>query len=181
MESAHSIRFLYRHFLSGITEKSLNAFYYACSYAKADYSKFMNVTASVALKLIPDILRSQPVFLCIDDTMVSKFGKKFEHVSKLFDHAAHNGSNYLNGHCFVSLMLCIPVWRNQQIVYLAVPLGYRMWKKEISKLNLAASMVRQVMPCFSFCKNVIILCDSWYAKRGRPAKHGKRLSWKKRY
>ena len=75
MESAHSIRFLYRHFLSGITEKSLNAFYYACSYAKADYSKFMNVTASVALKLIPDILRSQPVFLCIDDTMVSKFGK----------------------------------------------------------------------------------------------------------
>ena len=165
MESAHSIRFLYRHFLSGITEKSLNAFYYACSYAKADYSKFMNVTASVALKLIPDILRSQPVFLCIDDTMVSKFGKKFEHVSKLFDHAAHNGSNYLNGHCFVSLMLCIPVWRNQQIVYLAVPLGYRMWKKEISKLNLAASMVRQVMPCFSFCKNVIILCDSWYAKK----------------
>lgn len=75
MESAHSIRFLYRHFLSGITEKSLNAFYYACSYAKADYSKFMNVTASVALKLIPEILRSQPVFLCIDDTMVSKFGK----------------------------------------------------------------------------------------------------------
>ena len=124
MESAHSIRFLYRHFLSGITEKSLNAFYYACSYAKVDYSKFMNVTASVALKLIPEILRSQPVFLCIDDTMVSKFGKKFEHVSKLFDHAAHNGSNYLNGHCFVSLMLCVPVWRNQQIVYLAVPLGY---------------------------------------------------------
>lgn len=160
MESAHSIRFLYRHFLSGITEKSLNAFYYACSYAKADYSKFMNVTASVALKLIPEILRSQPVFLCIDDTMVSKFGKKFEHVSKLFDHAAHNGSNYLNGHCFVSLMLCVPVWRNHQIVYLAVPLGYRMWKKENSKLNLAASMIRQVMPCFSSCRNVIILCDS---------------------
>ncbi len=127
MESAHSICFLYRHFLSGITEKSLNAFYYACSYAKADYSKFMNVTASVALKLIPEILRSQPVFLCIDDTMVSKFGKKFEHVSKLFDHATHNGSNYLNGHCFVSLMLCVPVWRNWQTVYLAVPLGYHMW------------------------------------------------------
>lgn len=39
-----------------------------------------------------------------------------------------------------------------------------MWKKEISKLNLAASMVRQVMPCFYSCKNVIILYDSWYAK-----------------
>ena len=141
MESAHSIRFLYRHFLSGITEKSLNAFYYACTHAKVDYSRFMNVTAAMALKLVPERLKSQPVFLCIDDTMVAKFGKKFEDVSKLFDHAAHNGSNYLNGHCFVSLMLCVPVWRKQRIVYLAVPLGYRMWKKEVSKLELAASMV----------------------------------------
>ena len=211
MESAHSIRFLYRHFLSGITEKSLTSFYYACSYAKVDYSRFMNVTASMALKLIPESLLSQPVFFCIDDTMVSKFGKKFEDVSKLFDHAAHNGSNYLNGHCFVSLMLCVPVWNGSKIVYLSIPLGYRMWQKEESKLKLAASMVRQVMPVFSFQKNVIILCDSWYAKkdlvsivdeypnldvicnarydsviydlapqptgkRGRPAKHGKRLS-----
>ena len=211
MESAHSIRFLYRHFLSGITEKSLNAFYYACSHAKVDYSRFMNVTAAMALKLVPERLKSQPVFLCIDDTMVAKFGKKFEDVSKLFDHAAHNGSNYLNGHCFVSLMLCVPVWRKQRIVYLAVPLGYRMWKKEVSKLELAASMVRQVMPEFSAQRNVIILCDSWYAKKdlvcivdeyanldvicnagydsviydlapqptgkkGRPAKHGRRLS-----
>ena len=211
MESAHSIRFLYRHFLSDITEKSLTAFYYACSYAKVDYSRFMNVTASMALKLIPESLRSQPVFFCIDDTMVSKFGKKFEDVSKLFDHAAHNGSNYLNGHCFVSLMLCVPVWNGSKIVYLSIPLGYRMWQKEESKLKLAASMVRQVMPVFSSQKNVIILCDSWYAKkdlvsivdeypnldvicnarydsviydlapqptgkRGRPAKHGKRLS-----
>ena len=150
MESAHSIRFLYRHFLSGITEKSLTAFYYACSYAKVDYSRFMNVTASMALKLIPESLRSQPVFFCIDDTMVSKFGKKFEDVSKLFDHAAHNGSKYLNGHCFVSLMLCVPVWNGSKIVYLSIPLGYRMWQKEESKLKLAASMVRQVMPVFFF-------------------------------
>lgn len=81
--------------------------------------------------------------------MVSKFGLKFENVSKLFDHAAHNGSNYLNGHCFVSLMLCIPVWNHAKISYLAVPLGYRMWQKKESKLELAASMVRQVMPEFS--------------------------------
>ena len=76
----------------------------------------MNVTASMALRLIPEHLQSQPVFVCIDDTMVSKSGKKFEDVSKLFDHAAHNGSNYLNGHCFVSLMLCVPVWKDGRIV-----------------------------------------------------------------
>ena len=165
VESADSVRSLYRHFLSGITEKSLNAFYYACSYARVDYSGFMNVTASMALKLIPDSLKSQPVFLCIDDTMVSKSGKKFEDVSKLFDHAVHNGSNYLNGHCIVSILLCVPVWNNGRIVYQSVPLGYRMWQKKESKLELAASMVRQVMPEFNTKKNVIILCDSWYAKK----------------
>ncbi len=62
MESADSIRSLYRHFLSGITQKSLNAFYYACSYAKADCLRFMNVTAAMALKIIPQNLASQPVF-----------------------------------------------------------------------------------------------------------------------
>ena len=63
LESAHSIRFLYQHFLSGITEKSLNVFYYAYSYAKVDYSRFMNTTARIALKLIPHSLRTQPIFL----------------------------------------------------------------------------------------------------------------------
>lgn len=67
MESAHSIRFLYRHFLSGITQKSLNAFYHACSYANVNYSRFMNVTAAIALKLVPQRLESQPVFLCTDN------------------------------------------------------------------------------------------------------------------
>ena len=138
MESADSIRSLYRHFMSAITQKSLTAFYYACSYSKADYSRFMNVTASLALKLIPDSLKSQPVFFCIDDTI---------------------GPNYLNGHCFVSLMLCVPIWCNRRIAYLAVPLGYRMWQKKQSKLELAAAMVRQVMPSFASQKNVIILCD----------------------
>jgi len=71
--------------------------------------RFMGVTAALALKIVPQRLDNQPVFLCVDDTMAGKFGTKFEDVSKLFDHAAHNGSNYLNGHCFVSIMLCVSV------------------------------------------------------------------------
>ena len=148
LESVHSIRFLYQHFLSGITTKSLNTFYHACSYAKVDSSHFMNITAKVALRMIPDSLATQPIFLCVDDTMVAKAGTRFENVSKLFDHAAHNGSNYLNGHCFVSIMLCIPVWKNDRVSYLSLPLGYHMWQKKESKLELAASMIRQVMPEF---------------------------------
>ncbi len=101
-------------------KKSLNVFYYACSYVKVDYSRFMNVTADMALNLILEKLSQQPVFLCIDDTIVPKFGKKFEDVSKLFDYAAHNGSNYLNGHCLVNIMLCVPVWNQNRIHYLSV-------------------------------------------------------------
>lgn len=69
IKSAASICFLYKHFLSGTTQKSLNAFYYACSYAKADYSRFMNATSGMALKLISEKLQPQPVFLFIDDTI----------------------------------------------------------------------------------------------------------------
>ena len=76
-----------------------------------------------------------------------------------------NSSNYLNGHCFVSIMLCVPVWNQDKISYLSVPLGYRMWKKKESKLELAATMIRKVMPQFQSREHVIILCDSWYTKQ----------------
>ena len=51
----------------------------------------------------------------------------------MFDHAAHNGSNYLKGHCFVSLMLHVPLKSADGITYLSVPLGCRkvitnLWK-----------------------------------------------------
>ena len=149
LESVHSIRFLYQHFLSGITTKSLNTFFHACSYAKVDYSHFMNITAKVALRMIPDSLATQPIFLCVDDTMVAKAGTRFENVSKLFDHAAHNGSNYLNGHCFVSIMLCIPVWKNDRVSYLSLPLGYRMWQKK-APLNQTGSDRMKYIPLFLY-------------------------------
>ena len=211
LESANSIRFLYTHFLCSISEKSLNAFYYTCSYAKIDYTKFMRVTANIALSIIPAFLAEEPIFILIDDTVIPKYGTKFEDVSKLFDHSAHNGANFLNGHCFVSIMLCVPVHRNRKIFYNAIPLGYKMWNKERSKIELAAEMVSQIMPELSRKNQVILLFDSWYAKsgmtslvskfknlniicsvrsdavlydlppartnkRGRPAKHGKKLS-----
>ena len=176
VESADSFRSLYRHFLSGITEKSLNVFYYACSYARVDYSRFMNVTASMALKLIPDPLKSQPVFLCIDDPMVAKSGKKFEDVLKLFDHAAHNGSSYLNGHCFVSILLCVPVWNNGRIAYQSVPLGYRMWQKK-DLVCIVDEFPNLDVVCNARHDSVIYApAPQPTGRRGRPAKRGRRLS-----
>jgi len=116
LESFRSIRFAWKHIISGLTDKSLNFFYYTLGYA---------------------------VFLSIDDTMVEKYGIKFQACSKLFDHAAHNGSNYLNGHCFVSIMLHVPAESENGNIYLSVPLGYRLWTKELSKLipeNIACTI-----------------------------------------
>ena len=158
LESGHSIRFLYQHFLSGITTKSLNTFYHTCSYAKVDYSHFMNITAKVALRMIPDSLATQPIFLCVDDTMVAKVGTRFENVSKLFDHAAHNGSNYLNGHCFVSIMLCILVWKNDRMKYIPLFLYSFRWNIETSYYeqktfwSLCSYMVRS-------CKGIEMLVN----------------------
>ncbi|WP_296820864.1 hypothetical protein [uncultured Megasphaera sp.] len=63
----------------------------------------------MACSLIPAALQNEPVFLSVDDTTVPKFGKKFDAVFLLHDHACHTGKPYVNGHCFVSLTLSVPV------------------------------------------------------------------------
>lgn len=106
----------------------------------------------------------QPIILSIDDTMIEKFGQNFENYTKLFNHAAHNGSNYLNGHCFVSLLLSVPVQEATNRRYLSIPVGYRMWTKEKCKLAMAAELVRTVMEIIGSERQVILCCDSWYPK-----------------
>lgn len=165
LESFRSVRFAWMHIISKLTGKSLNSFYYTLGYAAFDHLRWMAVTARLALGCIPLSLKGYAVFLSIDDTMVEKYGTKFQARSKLFDHAAHNGSNYLNGHCFVSIMLHVPMESEDGIIYLSIPLGYRLWTKELSKLELAADMVRSVMPELASCGQVLLLCDSWYPKK----------------
>ena len=118
----------------------------------------------IALSLMPESLQSQLILLSIDDTMVEKYGEHFENREKLFDHARHNGSNYLNGHCFVSIMLSIPVFDQGKIRYLSFPIGYRMWTKEQTKLAMAADMVKEIMEIIGTERNVCLCCDSWYPK-----------------
>lgn len=131
-----SVRFAHRHVLSKLSDTSLNAYYYALKTTRLNHESWRNVTLSKALKAIPAQLATQPLFLSIDDTMVEKEGEKFELRSKLFDHAAHNGSNYLNRHCMVSILLSFPVLTDGSIRYLSVPLGYRFGTKNRRSLRL---------------------------------------------
>ena len=58
-----------------------------------------------------------------------------------------------------------PCWSQEKVSYLSccasrVP---NVAKKEF-KLELAASMIRQVVPEFQRKEHVVLLCDSWYTK-----------------
>ena len=68
----------------------------------------------------------------------------------------------------VSLLLSFPIYRDGKILYLSVPVGYRLWDKEKSKLALAAELVTQAMKVIVPERQVILLCDRWYPK-GRSA------------
>ena len=45
--------------------------------------------------------------------------------------------NDLSNGFVVSVMLCVPVWHQDKISYLSVPLRYCMWQKKESKLEFA--------------------------------------------
>ena len=121
-----SVHFAHGHVISRLSDTSLNVFYYTLKTQAYDHYVWNDITISKAARVLPASLEKQPFFLSIDDTMVEKSGKHFELCSKLFDHAAHNGSNYLNGHCMVSLLLSFPIYRDRKIRYLSVPVGYRL-------------------------------------------------------
>ncbi len=159
-----SVRFAHSHVISRLSNTSLNAFYYTLKTDVYDHSVWNDITVAKAVRAVPAPLEDQPFFLSIDDTMIEKSGKHFELYSKLYDHAAHNGSNYLNGRCMVSLLLSFPVYQNGKILYLSVPVGYRLWDMEKSKLALAAELAAQAMKAIGSKRQVILLCDSWYLK-----------------
>ena len=159
-----SISYNFEHFIGDISDNKLNSYYFTLNESRIDLSQWMKNMVRIALSLIPDKLFEQLIILSIDDTMAEKYGEHFENRTKLFDHAGHNGSNYLNGHCFVSIMLSVPVLDGGTIRYLSFPVGYRMWTKEKTKLAMAADMVKEVVDIIGSQRNVCLCCDSWYPK-----------------
>lgn len=162
-EEVRSIKFLYDHFIQKFTNKTLNSFYYFLSYAHFPIEALMITTLKIAVSLIPKELHNTTVFLSIDDTLQAKFGDKFDCYSKLFDHTARNGSTYLNGHCFVAIMMHIPLQFKGKVRYMSIPIAYKLRSLNANKLELAANLIDTVMSSLMDYQ-VILLCDSWYTK-----------------
>jgi len=161
LDGFQSVNFNFEHFISEISEFELKSFYYALNEGKITLSDWMKNLMTAALSLLPPE-GAEALILSVDDTLTEKFGEKFEYWGKLYDHAAHNGSKYLNGHCFVSLMLSVPLKAAGE--YVSFPVGYRMYTKEQSKLEMAAELVRDAMEVLGSTRQVILCCDSWYPK-----------------
>lgn len=145
LESAPSVRCLFRQFLSKQTDASLNSYYRAFGNGLVTDASIRQALALRALAIVPEALRQEPILLNVDDTTIAKWGKHFDGVGILYDHAKHDGKSYFNGHAFVILTMSVPVLHEnageQQIRYVAVPIGYVMSNGEASKLTLACQLL----------------------------------------
>lgn len=93
LESAHSICFLYHHFLSGITKKSLNVFYYACSYARIDSVRYDLAPERTGRRGRPAKHGQRLFFSTIFSEDLKVFCTEEEHSSS--DQTDHDPVNYI--------------------------------------------------------------------------------------
>lgn len=133
-----SINFSHKHLLRDLTDKSLNSFYYTVNESKITCDHWMKSLVSMSVGLIPQQLSAYPILFVFDDSLIEKEGDCFEAKARLFDHTAKNGSNYLNGHCFVTLLIMVPVLQGGKVAYISVPVAHRMWTREQTKLEIGA-------------------------------------------
>lgn len=182
LESASSVRCLFRQFLSKQADASLNSYYRALGNGLVTDASIRRALTLRALAIVPEALRQEPILLSVDDTTIAKWGKHFDGVGILYDHAKHDGKSYFNGHAFVSLTMSVPVLHEnagkQQIRYIAVPIGYVIdsWYAKRELLAHALSYPNLNVTCNARHDTAMFeLPDSTAGRRGRPPKYGKRL------
>ena len=93
-----SISYNFEHCIGDISDNKLNSYYFTLNDSRIDLSQWMKNIVRIALSLIHEKLLNDLIILSIDDTMAENYGEHFENRTKLFDHARHNDSNYLNDH-----------------------------------------------------------------------------------
>ena len=159
-----SVYFSHKHLLRDLAGKCLNAYYYSMNESNINCDDWMRNLIALAISLIPESLAAYPILFAFDDSLVEKEGDCFEAKDHLFDHSAKKGNNYLDGHCFVTLLMLVPVWFGGKVEYVSVPVAHRMWTGEKTKLEIATELVLKAYTCINRSIQYIVLCDSWYPK-----------------
>jgi len=180
-----SVRFMHQHFHRSLTERKLNSLYAVFNEARIDLSSWISNFSLLLIQLIPEGCSTYPIYLVIDDTLIEKVGTHFEGWAKLFDHVAHNGTSYLNGHCIVTLVVELPLQHENGVVrYVRVPLQQKLWIPKKNKGKENESDKESIVPGIPYKtkyellreilelsirslgenRSYVLLADSWYPK-----------------
>ena len=176
MTSSLSVRKCYMRIISRISGKSLNSFYNLLTNGKIDLNVWSAQLIRLSLRCIPAEYEDAPILLAVDDTLVEKEGSHFAHRERLFDHSGYRDKKndnensqerkgyFINGHCFVSLVMLIPAMMSSGLKYIPIVVAQRMWNKDLNKLDIAYELVLQARSVIGENRQLILLCDSWYPK-----------------
>ena len=146
------------------SNSSLNSYYYLFDYSVVNYESWWEQLLK-SFKNI-DVLEFKGfVFFSIDDTILEKYGKKFEFIANLFDHSAHDERKYKNAHCWVAIVLSLPISIFGRGFVISFPIGFKLWEPDgPSKLDIAANLIKWASSIFGDSIQKVVLCDSWYPK-----------------
>ena len=166
LNSCRSVRFMFGHFIERFARFKLSGMYATFKSSKINIDNLSQAIIRLALKIV-DTDCPFPIRAVIDDTMIEKMGITFEEIKKLFDHAKHNGTNYLTGHCFVCLVLLVPVKILNSYKYIRIPVTYRMWKPndDKTKIQMGVELFRLLFSIVDKKHTICCMFDSWYATK----------------
>ena len=163
LNACKSIRFTFNHFLKFCSNTKLSSHYYTFSDGMTAYEDWgFNLFSHTLDNVV--INNDAPIILAADDTLVEKFGTKFEYYSTLFDHTERNGTSYVNGHCFVSTIAKIPLSRNNTKQYETIQIAHRMWTGDNTKIDIAKELLSRCIDIVGKEKRIYVEFDSWYSR-----------------
>ncbi|SFF08993.1 Hypothetical protein TPAS_2444 [Trichococcus pasteurii] len=90
-------------------------------------------TVHIVLSCIQKKCSNYPTFLIIYGILQNIY-IYFEEYQMMFDHAYHNGSNYMKDNCFGGLVTNVPLEGGGKLYYLSASVGYRLLFKDEYKL-----------------------------------------------
>ena len=164
-DACASVRGMFKSYVKQFSSNQLTSLYYTLNKSKVFTQEWRLFLLEIILSSV-EVIKYLPILFIFDDSLVEKKGEHFELREKLYDHTAKNGSNYLYGHCFVSIVIGIPIMFQGKPVYLRVPLLHKMWDKDsgVSKLQMAKEMTLELDNFLGFSFETAVLCDSWYPR-----------------